>query len=333
MNLSAYYNRTGDRGEGARVRAQGDGARSEIRSRVVPEGTRRGAPGATSTAAVDVAEPGHRPQSARVLLLLRPRRRVPPARHGRTRARRPSRSFKRLEQESARARQDAPRRAAAAAAAATPEPREPARSARPVAARVPADAGSARRGALLPGRVTRPPSPATLAGRRRSRTSPPPPACCAPERLRQPRRQAVPARGDGLRRGVLRLRQRRLARHLPRQRHAASTPRSRDRQPTSYLFHNNRDGTFTDVTAKAGLTHSGWGQALLRRRLRQRRLRRSVRHVLGPATSCTTTTATARSPTSPRRPAWPARRRGGAPAAAFSTTTATGISICSSPTT
>ena len=32
-------------------------------------------------------------------------------------------------------------------------------------------------------------------------------------------------------------------------------------QPTSYLFHNNRDGTFTDVTTKAGLTHSGWGQA------------------------------------------------------------------------
>ena len=32
------------------------------------------------------------------------------------------------------------------------------------------------------------------------------------------------------------------------------------RNPTSYLFHNNRDGTFTDVTRKAGLTHSGWGQ-------------------------------------------------------------------------
>jgi hypothetical protein len=31
--------------------------------------------------------------------------------------------------------------------------------------------------------------------------------------------------------------------------------------PTSYLFHNNRDGTFTDVTRKAGLTRSGWGQA------------------------------------------------------------------------
>jgi hypothetical protein len=32
-------------------------------------------------------------------------------------------------------------------------------------------------------------------------------------------------------------------------------------KPTSFLFRNNRDGTFTDVTAKAGLTHSGWGQA------------------------------------------------------------------------
>jgi hypothetical protein len=32
------------------------------------------------------------------------------------------------------------------------------------------------------------------------------------------------------------------------------------RTPRSYLFHNNRDGTFTDVTGKAGLTYSGWGQ-------------------------------------------------------------------------
>jgi len=30
--------------------------------------------------------------------------------------------------------------------------------------------------------------------------------------------------------------------------------------PRSYLFHNNRDGTFTDVTDKAGLTATGWGQ-------------------------------------------------------------------------
>jgi len=37
-------------------------------------------------------------------------------------------------------------------------------------------------------------------------------------------------------------------------------PLQRDRHPSSYLFHNNRDGTFTDVTEKAGLTKSGWGQ-------------------------------------------------------------------------
>ncbi len=30
--------------------------------------------------------------------------------------------------------------------------------------------------------------------------------------------------------------------------------------PTSHLFHNNHDGTFTDVTAKAGVGVSGWGQ-------------------------------------------------------------------------
>jgi hypothetical protein len=29
--------------------------------------------------------------------------------------------------------------------------------------------------------------------------------------------------------------------------------------PTNHLYHNNRDGTFTDVTEKAGLTHTGWG--------------------------------------------------------------------------
>jgi enediyne biosynthesis protein E4 len=32
--------------------------------------------------------------------------------------------------------------------------------------------------------------------------------------------------------------------------------------PTSHLFHNNRDGTFTDVTLKAGVAHSGWGQGV-----------------------------------------------------------------------
>jgi enediyne biosynthesis protein E4 len=35
-----------------------------------------------------------------------------------------------------------------------------------------------------------------------------------------------------------------------------------EQAPTSHLFKNNRDGTFTDVTAKAGLVHSGWGQGV-----------------------------------------------------------------------
>jgi enediyne biosynthesis protein E4 len=30
--------------------------------------------------------------------------------------------------------------------------------------------------------------------------------------------------------------------------------------PTNHLYRNNHDGTFTDVTAKAGLLHTGWGQ-------------------------------------------------------------------------
>jgi enediyne biosynthesis protein E4 len=32
--------------------------------------------------------------------------------------------------------------------------------------------------------------------------------------------------------------------------------------PTSHLYRNNHDGTFTDVTQKAGLTHIGWGQGV-----------------------------------------------------------------------
>ena len=35
-------------------------------------------------------------------------------------------------------------------------------------------------------------------------------------------------------------------------------PKGQD--PICHLFHNNRDGTFTDVTEKAGLARSGWGQ-------------------------------------------------------------------------
>jgi len=38
--------------------------------------------------------------------------------------------------------------------------------------------------------------------------------------------------------------------------------KSSDLGPTSHLFHNNHDGTFTDVTEKAGLRSTGWGQGV-----------------------------------------------------------------------
>src|SRR5712692_7069067 len=31
-------------------------------------------------------------------------------------------------------------------------------------------------------------------------------------------------------------------------------------EPSGHLYHNNQNGSFTDVTAKAGLAHAGWGQ-------------------------------------------------------------------------
>ena len=37
-------------------------------------------------------------------------------------------------------------------------------------------------------------------------------------------------------------------------------PNAKEEAPTNHLFRNNHDGTFTDVTMKAGLVSSGWGQ-------------------------------------------------------------------------
>jgi len=36
----------------------------------------------------------------------------------------------------------------------------------------------------------------------------------------------------------------------------------KDNAPTNHLYRNNHDGTFTDVTAQAGLTATGWGQGV-----------------------------------------------------------------------
>jgi enediyne biosynthesis protein E4 len=35
-----------------------------------------------------------------------------------------------------------------------------------------------------------------------------------------------------------------------------------DKTPTNHLYHNNHDGTFSDVTSTAGLSASGWGQGV-----------------------------------------------------------------------
>src|ERR1700677_4812553 len=37
---------------------------------------------------------------------------------------------------------------------------------------------------------------------------------------------------------------------------------AKGQEPTSHLYHNNRDGTFTDGTQKAGVALSGWGQGV-----------------------------------------------------------------------
>ena len=104
-------------------------------------------------------------------------------------------------------------------------------------------------------------------------------------------------------------------------------------EPTCHLFKNNRDGTFTDVTAKAGLARSGWGQgccvgdydndgwddlfvsyygqnALFRNQRRRHLLRRDRQSRPHPVANCA-----------------------GTPAAPFSTTTATATSTSSSATT
>ncbi len=42
----------------------------------------------------------------------------------------------------------------------------------------------------------------------------------------------------------------------------AKTGKSAAAAPSNHLYHNNHDGTFTDITRKAGLIHTGWGQGV-----------------------------------------------------------------------
>lgn len=40
------------------------------------------------------------------------------------------------------------------------------------------------------------------------------------------------------------------------------SPPPKGQEPTSHLYRNNHDGTFADITQKAGLTRTGWGQGV-----------------------------------------------------------------------
>ena len=62
------------------------------------------------------------------------------------------------------------------------------------------------------------------------------------------------------------------------------------------LFHNNHDGTFTDVTDKAGVGYSLLGYGRVRRRLQQRWLARPAGHLPLAVSFSIATTATALSP-------------------------------------
>ena len=99
--------------------------------------------------------------------------------------------------------------------------------------------------------------------------------------------------------------------------------------PLVALYRNDGNGKFTDVTARSGLDPPRLGHGRLRRRLRQRRLRRCVRHERGGSERAV---PQQRQRDVHRRHA-PGRRRrtpGGAPAARSATTTATATWTCTS---
>ena len=75
------------------------------------------------------------------------------------------------------------------------------------------------------------------------------------------RTKQVHPRNHRRRDGDPRLRRRRVAGHLSRQRRAAREPAG-DAAPISHLYRNSGDGTFADVTAKAGIGGRGWGQGV-----------------------------------------------------------------------
>ena len=125
--------------------------------------------------------------------------------------------------------------------------------------------------------------------------------------------EQVPDRDDGRRRGAARLRQRRPARHLLHERREARRPDAAGKRPDksdprfwNRLYHQNADGTFTDVTEKAGLTgmpQNRYGMGVGGRATTTTTASPISTSPATAATRSTATTGTARSPTSPAAPA------------------------------
>ena len=141
--------------------------------------------------------------------------------------------------------------------------------------------------------------------------------------------EPLPAGDDGAGRRVPRLRQRRLDGYLPGQQRRQSDFYKPKTPLKNALYKNNRDGTFTDVTDKAGVAgRHAIRHGLRRRRLRQRRLSRPPRHRLRPLHALSQQRR--RHVHRRHRQGRPRPRRDGRRARSGSTTTTTAGSICSS---
>ena len=247
-------------GEGSRIRPQGARAQSQVRRRVVSEGQGGRAPG-TPRGGRRRAPPGHLAQFPSLLVLLRAGRSLSPPRPG---GRKPegSRLLQAPRPRDERAGEDA-------------APRIPRQRGRPRAGRVShryPGRGPSRRGFLqmLGGSAAAALLPRSPLPRSLSMDAPPPAlftdvtAAAGLSHARnvsgrpEDKQLLLEEMGCGValfdydNDGWL---------DIFLVNGSSFDPKVRDANPRSYLFRNNRDGTFTDVTEKAGLTRSGWGQA------------------------------------------------------------------------
>ena len=134
---------------------------------------------------------------------------------------------------------------------------------------------------------------------------------------------------DGRRRRHRRLRQRRMAGHLPGQRRAPVGSRDRRRTCEPSVSQQRRRHV-RRRDEQAGLGGRGWGQGVCGRRLRQRRSHRPVRRPTTGITFSIATTATARSAMRRARAVCPSPARAGARGPPFWTSTGTATWTCSS---